>query len=230
MSSAHITNWDTLSIIIENPSRRALNTNSLIPGFASFISGSLSIAGRELTSSIVQVISCIAAKTQSISIIPGVALIGNSLTNSVGVEVVSVCASFTDSVIPGVAVGIGGNIACSRSIGIDDASSVVYDVAEVAASTLSIIDVPFSALIADSYTDFIGIEVVFGGTCLTLIIFPFSASVVCWIGVGPGFTCSIGIDMVTIVALFANSNISVEDLTVLVDFAADSIFVKNVSE
>ena len=89
-------------------------------------------------------------------------MIGNSLTNSVSIEVVSVCTGFTDSVIPGVAVGIDGNIACSRSILVDYTSSVIYDITEVAASTLSIIDIPLSALIVDSYTDFIGIKVVFG--------------------------------------------------------------------
>ena len=88
MSFANITYRSTNSVGIEYPSRRTLNTSSLIPSFASWVSRSVKSSRVKLTSSVVFVeeISSIAAQTASIRVMT-LAEVRDGLTDTISIRV-----------------------------------------------------------------------------------------------------------------------------------------------
>ena len=94
---------------------------------------------------------------------------------------------------------------------------------------MSTVDVPLSALIADCDADSIDIEIVLGGASGANVVDPFAAAVESWVSVFPGLACSIGVNVEAIVALLADTSSTIEDFTVGIDFAADSIVIEDVT-
>ena len=88
MSFANITYGSTNSVGIEYPSRRTLNTISLIPSFASWVSRSVKSSRVKLASSVVFIeeISSIAAQTASIRVMT-LAEVRDGLTDTISIRV-----------------------------------------------------------------------------------------------------------------------------------------------
>ena len=68
-----------------------------------------------------------------------------------------------------------------------------------------------------------------GGASSTDVIFPFAAAIESWVGVLPGLAGSVGVNVEAIVALFTDTNSTIEDFAVGIDFAADAIVIEEVA-
>lgn len=108
--SAGVLNRDADSKIIEDPSCRAFQANSILPSAASWVAYRGSIGAREHTGSVDQVVSSVAGETESIGSVPSPALGINLLANSISIEVGSFSAGLASVRGPRVAEGVGVNI------------------------------------------------------------------------------------------------------------------------
>lgn len=154
----------------------------------------------------------------------------NELTNTIGIEVGSEGAFNTLTVGEVFAVGvIGVGSWGSRRVGISFASSIVEDITVVARCAGASISIPLSALITDRHTNTVSAAEVFGRASNTVVVLPFCASDEGGVGGSTSSAGSVGIDVISSIAILADTLSPVEYGTVLVNFAADTVVVEDVT-
>lgn len=178
-----------------------------------------------MASAVIQVISVVARQAFSSQFVPSVAIVVDCLTDAVSIEKRPFSASLA-AVLPLGAKRVGLNImsvwlVCKEARAVDDSKAVV------AAGALSV-GAPLSAVVADWHADVVRIEEVADRALGAGLTLPFRAAAV--FGVGrSGLAASVGTYGISSVAELADSDIRVELLAVLIDEAADSLLVEEVS-
>jgi hypothetical protein len=228
-SSAQISNRYTDSLSIEHPPKGALCADRSLPHFAAKVRNN-SVHGSLNASSVVEVVTGVASKAETILIVPSLALCVNELTNSVGIEVGSEGAFGTLTVGEVFAVGVVGVGSWgSRRVGISFASSIVEDITVVARCAGASISIPLSTLVTDRHTNIVSVAVVFGRASNTVVVLPFCTSDQSRVGGSTSSAGSVGIDVISSIAILTDTLSPVEDGTVLVNFATDTVVVEDVT-
>ena len=122
---------------------------------------------------------------------------------------------------------VGINI--NRGGRVNHTSSVIDFISEITRSAHSSLSVPFSALVTDGCADSIGIEEEFGGAGSADLILETATSIEGGCGGIDNTASTVGVNKKSIIAFFTDSNISIEDLTISIYFATDSILVEDVA-
>jgi len=213
---------------VEDPSKRTLETNRSFPHFTSQI-GHGGVTRCLNTGSIVKVVSIVAGQTLSVLKVPGLTLSIYELADAIGIEEGSEGALDTLSISVVFAVWIVD--VGTRSIGrvwISDAFTVLDDVSIVAGSAGSIAGIPLTTLVIHCYTDVASISVVFSRAGDAGVVLPLSATDEARVGGGSSCTGTVGIDVISSIALLADSLSPVEYGTVLINFTAYAVIVEDV--
>ena len=166
-----------------------------------------------------------ASKTNACCLVEGVALRTDCSADSISVEEAYIGAFDAGSTGPGFAkeVAFGDN----TQIIVDNTGAVGDDVAEIAGDAGSAV-APCGAEVADGVADFIGVEIPTHGAFCTGSVLPGCASNVffCFFV----NLCAFAVDhRVSLVALLADSLLSIELLAGALDLTADSLAVEEVS-
>jgi len=161
--------------------------------------------------------------------VPGLTLSIYELADAIGIEEGSEGALDTLSISVVFAVWIVD--VGTRSIGrvwISDAFTVLDDVSIVAGSAGSIAGIPLTTLVIHCYTDVASISVVFSRAGDAGVVLPLSATDEARVGGGSSCTGTVGIDVISSIALLADSLSPVEYGTVLINFTAYAVIVEDV--
>jgi hypothetical protein len=224
---AEIGNGHTDVVLVEGPSVGAFQAflSIPVPGSASEIRRSSGVGGRVDAVSVDHIVALEAGKALSGGLIERVALSRDSGADSISVEEGSVGALDTFLAGPNFAeeVAIGDD----ADVGVGDTGAIDNEGAVVAGLTLSAL-LPGGAEIAHGNADFLSVEEPTLGALHALSVVPDSAA-----DVGSHRLVELGAlavnDHIALVALLADSFLSVELLTSLLDFTANAVLVEEVS-